>query len=148
MEATPTRVLVVADGPHSNAALVHEVRRRAAAGDSRFTLLVPAVAHGLHRVVDPEEACCEEAAQTISRLLPELEAAAGAPVAARIGAHEVLAAVEDAVNEDGFGEVIISSTRRRIPRLLHVDLPRKISALGVAVTAVPPGVRTASRIAA
>ena len=139
MEATPTGVLVVPDVPHSNAALVHAVRRRAAAGGCRFTLLVPAVAHGLHRVVDPEDACCEEAEAVIARLLPALEAAAGSPVATRIGAHEVLAAIEDAINRDGFAEVIVSTARRRVPRLLHVDLPRKVAALGVSVTAVPPG---------
>jgi hypothetical protein len=134
MEATPKRVLVVADQDHANAALIHAVRRRAAQGTCEFTLLVPAVAHGLHRVVDPEDACCEEAEATVARLAPALEQAAGAPVAARVGAHEVLAAVEDAVNEGSFDEVIVSRARGRLPRLLHLDLPRKIAALGVDVT--------------
>jgi hypothetical protein len=137
MEATPTtRVLVVADHPYANAALVQAVRRRAAAGACEFTLLVPAVAHGLHRVVDPEDACCEEAEERIGRLLPELEAAAGTAVGARIGSHEVLAAVEDALNDSPFGEVIVSTGPRRMSRLLRVDLPRKIAALGAAVTPV------------
>jgi hypothetical protein len=136
MEATPTHVLVVADPGHANTALVHAVRRREAAGPCEFTLLVPAVARGLHRVVDPEEACCAEAEATVNRLLPAVEAAAGAPVATRIGAHEVLAAVEDAMNDARFDEVIVSSPSGRVSRLLHVDLPRKIAALGAAVTAV------------
>jgi hypothetical protein len=136
MEATPNRVLVVADGPHSHGALAHAVRRRAAAGACDFTLLVPAVAHGLHRVVDPEDACCEEAELTIGSLLPALEQAAGGPVATRIGAHEVLAAVADAINESGYSEVIVATTSGRIPRLLHADLPRKIAAFGVSVTAL------------
>ena len=34
------------------AAVVHE---RVEAGWCHFTLLIPAVAHGLHRVVDPED---------------------------------------------------------------------------------------------
>jgi hypothetical protein len=134
METTPTRVLVVADRRHATAALVHAVRRRAAVGACEFTLMVPAVARGLHRVVDPEDACCEEAEETIARLLPDLEAAAGTPVAARIGSHEVLAAVEDAINDSGFAEVIVSSGSTRVARLLHVDLPRKIAALGTAVS--------------
>jgi hypothetical protein len=104
-------------------------------GDCLFTLLVPAVAHGFHRVVDPEEACCEEAEQTASRLVPALEQAAGAPVGVRIGAHEVLAAVEDAVNDATYDEVLLASAPPRILRLLHVDLPRKIAALGVEVRA-------------
>jgi hypothetical protein len=144
----PARVLIVAHRTAATPALLEAVRDRAQRPPTQFTLLVPAAAHGLHRVVDPEDACCEEAAQTISRLLPELEAAAGAPVAARIGAHEVLAAVEDAVNEGGHAEVIISAPSRVIPRLLHVDLPRKVAALGVDVTPVPPGARADSRVAA
>jgi hypothetical protein len=139
MELTPTRVLLVAEPHHANDALVHAVRRRAAAGACEFTLLVPAAARGLHRVVDPEDACCEEAEQTIARLLPAIEAAAGEPVAARIGAHEVLAAVEDAINDSGFGEVLVGTRLSLLPRLLHVDLPRKIAALGTAVTAVGHG---------
>jgi hypothetical protein len=136
MEATSTSVLVVADRTQSSAALVHAVRRRAAAGTCDFTLLVPAVAHGLHRVVDPEDACCEEAEDTIARLLPRLEAAAGVPVTARVGSHEVLAAVEDALNDASFAEVIVSTRPGRVARLLRVDLPRKIAALGAAVTPV------------
>ena len=135
MEATPRRILVVADGLHSDRALAHAVRRRAAIDDCAFTLLVPAVAHGLHRVVDPEDACCEEAEHTAARLRPALEQAAGASVDVRIGAHEVLAAVEDAVNDTRYDEVLLASAPRRIPRLLRVDLPRKIAALGVEVRA-------------
>src|SRR4051794_9892856 len=99
MEATSTQVLVVAGDARDDAALAHAVRRREAGGDAEFTLLAPAVAHRLHRVVDPEDACCAEAEARIGRLRPMLEAAAGAPVAARVGAHEVLAAVEDAIND-------------------------------------------------
>jgi hypothetical protein len=135
MEATPRRVLVVVNRPVSNRALAHAVRRRAAEDDCAFTLLVPAVARGFHRVVDPEDACCQEAERTIQGLLPALEQAAGAPVAARIGSHEVLAAIEDAVNDGGYDEVIFASAPHRIERLLRVDLPRKVAALGVEVRA-------------
>src|SRR3954454_12709588 len=136
MEATPTRVLVVADPRGTDAALAHAVRRRAALGACEFTLLVPAVARGLHRVVDPEDACCEEAQAAIAAIQPLLEAACGTPVATRIGAHEVLAAIEDALNDEHFDEVIMSTVPTRLSRLLHVDLPRKVAAHGVAVTAV------------
>ena len=135
MEATPRRVLVVLNRPVSTHALAHAVRRRAAEDDCTFTLLVPAVAHGFHRVVDPEEACCQEAEHTIQGLLPALEQAAGTAVSARIGAHEVLAAIEDAVNDGDYDEVMFASEPHRIERLLRVDLPRKVAALGVDVRA-------------
>jgi hypothetical protein len=135
MEATPRRVLVVLNRPVSTRALAQAVRRRAARDDCHFTLLVPAVAHGLHRVVDPEDACCEEAERAIRGLLPALEQAAGSRVAARIGSHEMLAAIEDAVNDAGYDEVMFASGPNRIERLLRVDLPRKVAALGVEVRA-------------
>src|SRR4051812_30982503 len=99
---TPPRVLVVADLAEPCPGLVTAVRRRAGAGHCEFTLLVPAVAHGFHRVVDPEDACCGEAESTLAALLPALQQAAGAPIATRIGAHEVLAAIEDTLNESDF----------------------------------------------
>jgi hypothetical protein len=138
METTaPRRVLVVADRTEPCPALAAAVRRRARAGRCEFTLLVPAVAHGFHRVVDPEDACCAEAESTLAALLPALEEAAGAPITTRIGAHEVLAAIEDTLNESDFQEVIVATPRARMWRWLRVDLPRKVAGLGVAVTAVP-----------
>jgi hypothetical protein len=138
METTaPPRVLVVADRTEPCPALAAAVRRRAAAGRCEFTLLVPAIAHGFHRAVDPEDACCAEAESTLAALLPPLEEAAGVPIAARIGAHEVLAAIEDTLNGSEFSEVIVATRRAPVWRWLRVDLPRKVAALGVAVTAVP-----------
>ena len=49
------RVLVVAHKTAATPALLDAVRERAARGPARFTLLVPNAAHGLHRVVDPED---------------------------------------------------------------------------------------------
>jgi len=43
---------------------------------------------------------------------------------------------KDALNDAGFAEVIVAARRGRMARLLHVDLPRKIAALGTSVTPV------------
>src|SRR3954454_916301 len=53
--ATPARILVVANQTAATPALIEAVRERAQAGPATFTLLVPKPAHGLHRVVDPED---------------------------------------------------------------------------------------------
>ena len=59
--STPTRVLIVAQQTATAPELLEAVRERAARGSCTFSLVVPAAAHGLHRVIDPEDASPEEA---------------------------------------------------------------------------------------
>jgi hypothetical protein len=102
-------VLLVAEPPDASAPLASAVRERGEGRRvARFTLLVPAVAPGLHRVVDPGDQCCAEAEQTICILRQEIEAAAGATIAAMIGSHEPLAAIEDALNLGDFDEIVLA----------------------------------------
>ena len=137
MEAsTPTRVLVVANRTAATPALIDAVRERAAKGPCTFTLLVPNTAHGLHRVVDPEDQGQTEAEETLDLALPLLEKAAGAPVEGIVGDPEPLAAIQDAVNMRGFDELIISTLPKRFSRWLRLDLPHKAAGLGLPVTTV------------
>jgi hypothetical protein len=132
-------VLLVADAPGAAASLSAAVARRPQA---RFTLLVPAIAHGLHRVVDPEDQCCAEAERAIAALSPALEAAAGESIATLTGSHEPLAAIEDALNFGDYDEVVLAMRSSRLARGAHVDLARKVGALGVPVTvAAPPSLQ-------
>lgn len=131
-----TRVLVVANRTAATPALVDAVRERAAAGDCRFTLLVPSTSHGLHRIVDPEDQSSSEADATLELALPLLEEAAGAPVEGIVGAPAPLDAIQDAVNLRGFDEIIISTLPRRVSRWLHLDLPHKLTGLGLPITMV------------
>lgn len=132
LSVTESSVLLVAERPSASASLASAVRTRR--GGARFTLLVPAVAHGLHRVVDPEDQCCEEAERTIGILRPSIEAAAGQSVPAIIGSHEPLAAIEDALNREHFDEVILAGRSGRLVRRVRLDLASKVRALGVLVT--------------
>lgn len=134
--AEPARVLIVANRTAATAGLADAVRARAARGPCTFTLLVPAVAHGLHRTVDPEDQGAGEAEATLELALPVLEDAAGTEVAGRVGAPEPLAAVEDAVNSGEFDEIILSTLPARVSRWLRLDLPHKVGGLGLPVTTV------------
>ena len=134
--STPTRVLIVANRTAATPQLVEAVRERAARGPCRFTLLVPNSAHGLHRVVDPEDQGSSEAEATLDLALPLLEDAAGGPVDGKIGDSEPLAAIQDAVNVRGFDEIILSTLPKRVSRWLHLDLPHKVAGLGLPVTTV------------
>ena len=134
--ATPARVLVVAHRTAATPALLDAVRERAARGPATFTLLVPRVAHGLHRVVNPEDTEPEEAQLVLELALPLLEEAAGGPVEGMIGDPEPLNAVQDAVNLRGFDEIIISTLPARVSRWVRLDLPHKAAGLGLPVTTV------------
>ena len=133
---SPTRVLVVAHRTAATPALSEAVRERAARGPTSFTLLVPNTAHGLHRVVDPEDQEAGEAQTVLDLALPLLEDAAGAPVEGMIGDPEPLNAIHDAVNVHGFDEIIISTLPTRVSRWLKLDLPSKLNGLGLPVTTV------------
>jgi hypothetical protein len=131
-------VLVVAHKTAATAPLLSAVRERAARGPCTFTLIVPNPAHGLHKVVDPEDQDVSEAQAVLDQALPKLSEAAGSPVEGMIGSTDPHMAVEDAVNLRGFDEVIVSTLSPRLSRWLKLDLPSKISGLGLPVTTVTP----------
>jgi hypothetical protein len=134
--STPARVLVVAHRTAATAGLGDAVRRRASEGPARFTLLVPRTAHGLHRLMDPEDTDAAEARTILERALPLLANAAGAPVDGLVGDPTPLTAIEDALNSQPFDEIIISTLPARISRWLHLDLPSKLGGFGLPVTTV------------
>lgn len=130
------RVLIVAHQTADSPQLIDAVSRRAQEGPSTFMLLVPTRPRGLHRVVDPEDHGVAEAQARLTKALPVLASAARDEVTGMVGSHEPLAAIQDALNLIGFDEVIISTLPARVSRWLHLDLPRKVSGLGVRVTQV------------
>jgi len=142
------RVLVVANKTAATPALIDAVRERAARGACEFTLLVPNATHGLHKLVDPEDQSESEAETTIELAIPLLEEAAGVPVDAMIGVPEPLAAIQDAINLHGFDEVIISTLPARVSKWLKLDLPSKVTGLGLPVTTVTARDRTSAPVPA
>jgi hypothetical protein len=136
-QSTP-RVLVVAYRTAATQPLLDAVRERAQRGRARFTLLVPNAAPGLHKVVDPEDQGGGEAQSVIDRAVPLLSDASGAPVEGIVGSPDPIAAIEDAINLRGFDEVIISTLPTRISHWLKLDLPSKVTGMGLPVTTVTP----------
>ena len=134
--STPARVLVVAHKTAATPALIEAVRERAGRGPAKFTLLVPNPAHGLHVVVDPEDVEEGEGQQVLELAIPLLEEAAGASVEGMVGDPSPMNAIQDAINIHGFDEVIISTLPARVSKWLKLDLPSKVSGLGLPVTTV------------
>jgi hypothetical protein len=134
--STPARVLVVAHKTAATPALIETVRERAARGPAEFTLLVPNAAHGLHKVIDPEDQESSEAEAVLELALPLLEQAAGGHVEGMVGDPTPMHAIQDAINLHGFDEVIISTLPARVSKWLRLDLPSKVAGLGLPVTTV------------
>jgi hypothetical protein len=134
----PARVLVVAHKTAATKPLLDAVRERARRGPCKFTLLVPNPAHGLHKVIDPEDQDAGEARAVLEQALPRLSEAAGAEVEGIVGSTDPAAAVQDAINLRGFDEVIVSTLSPRLSRWLKLDLPSKVSGMGLPVSTVTP----------
>ena len=144
--SAPTRVLIVAHKTAATPGLIGAVRERAARGPAAFTLLVPNTAHGLHKVVDPEDQESSEADQVLALAIPLLEDAAGAPVEGMIGVASPLEAIHDAINLHGFDEIIISTLPTKVSKWLRLDLPSKAAGLGLPVTTITAKEREAAPI--
>jgi hypothetical protein len=128
MDDTHTRnVLIVANRTAATPALLAEVRRRASEGPCRFTLLIP------RPYWDPDT---EESAITLELAIPLLEEAAGGRVEGLVGAEDPFLAVSAALEADQYDEIIVSTLPARVSHWLHIDLPARVSRLGLPVTVV------------
>jgi hypothetical protein len=134
----PALVLIVAKRTAATPALIEAVRRRAASGPCAFTLLIPHSSHGLGKLAsaEPTERDSDESEAVRALAVPLLEDAAGAEIETIIGDADPLAAIQDAVNQRGFDEIILSTLPARVSRWLKLDLPSKIQGLGLPVTHV------------
>ena len=120
-------VLVVANRTAATPALIEEVRRRAAEGPCRFTLLVPRPFW---------DADTEEAAITLELAIPLLEEAAGGHVEGLVGDEDPFQAVSHALEGGSFAEIIVSTLPERVSHWLHIDLPARVQRLGLPVTVI------------
>jgi hypothetical protein len=132
----PAHVLVVAHQTAATSGLLDAVRERAQRGPATFHLVVPQQAHGMHKVVDPQDAGADEAQRVLEVALPKLSEAAGHEVTGSVGDAEPLMAIQDAVNLGDYQEIIISTLPLGISRWLKLDLISKARALGLPVTHV------------
>lgn len=139
MTREPSRILVVAPLSAHDRSLLAAVARRAMQSPADFTLLIPSVARGLHRVVDPEDQSRDEAEALLEEAIPAMSAAAGRPVTGIVGGHDAFAAAWDAINFGAYDEVIVAARSSRLSRWLRIDLPRRVAGLGVPVSRVVIG---------
>jgi hypothetical protein len=123
----PARVLVVAHRTAATPRLLDEVRVRARRSSCLFTLLVP------RPYWDPDT---EETAATLELAIPLLDDACGGHVEGIIGDSDPFVAVQQALDDGDFDEIIISTLPARVSAWLRRDLPHRVERLGLPVTVV------------
>jgi hypothetical protein len=133
----PANVLVIAHQTAATPRLLDAVRERARRSPATFHLVVPKMPHGMHKVVDPQDAGADEAQRVLDTALPKLSEAAGSEVTGSLGDSEPLMAIHDEINLKGnYDEIIISTLPLGISRWLKLDVVSKSRAIGLPVTHV------------
>lgn len=119
------KVLVVANRTADSPELIAALRERAAGAPTGFTLLVPAVPHGLAWAADMK-AGWTEAAGRAERAAEQMRESGLALEEVIVGDPDPFAAVGDALHAREFDEVVVSVLPRAISRWLAVGLPARL----------------------
>jgi uncharacterized membrane-anchored protein len=131
------QVLVVANKTAASPPLLHAVRERASVAPATFHLLVPnPAAHA--EITDAERRRHHlEAENVLALALPLLDKAAGTHVEGSVSSrHDPMDAIEEALHDGEFHEVILSTLPTHVSNWLRADLPSRIAHLGMPVTTV------------
>ncbi len=135
--SSPAHVLVVAHKTAATPALLDAVAQRAARGPAWFHLLVPnphAPGWGPAYAAHPD---VSDGEQILALAVPLIEAATHRPVDGSVSPrHDPMDAIEEALRDGDFDEIILSTLPRSVSRWLHMDLPRRVAHLGLPVTTV------------
>jgi hypothetical protein len=144
------RYLVVGNQTLDSDVLAEQVRERMALGPAEFWLAVPAtpvkdlasnmvaipmpVMGGVLRMPEPPEEARRLAQAKLAAALRKLTAL-GATVDGAVTDADPMRAVEEAMSNREFDEIIVSTLPRRLSRWLHQDLPDRLQdRFGVPVT--------------
>jgi hypothetical protein len=134
-EESPAHVLVVAQEAVAPPALLDAVRARAERGPCWFFVLVP---HPVPADWHPlQRAKTREAEHALREVVALVEEAAHRPADGIVSTrHDPMDAIEEAVHDDEFDEIILSTHPHAISRRLHLDLAHRVAHLGLPVTTV------------
>jgi uncharacterized membrane-anchored protein len=147
-DVTAANVLVVAHRTAATPALLSAIRTRAERAPARFHLLVPNPAEHAEITDAARLDKHREGEQILALALPLIDEAAGGAADGSVSIrHDPMDAIEEALAKGQFDEVIVSTLPRSVSRWLHLDLPHRVSGLGLPVTTVVASERAVPSIA-
>src|SRR3954447_16270042 len=130
-------VLVFAHETAATPALLDAVRERASRGSAGFHLLVPNAAEHAELTEVEREHRHADGERMLALALPLIQDAAGGSAVGSVSyRHDPMDAIEEAIHDGGFHEIILSTLPHSVSRWLHVDLPSRVAHLGLPVTTV------------
>jgi uncharacterized membrane-anchored protein len=131
------QVLVVAHETAATPALVEAVRERAARSRAAFHLLVPNVAEHAELSEAEREHRHADGERMLALALPLVREAAGGAADGSVSyRHDPMDAIEEALHEGDFHEIILSTLPHHVSHWLHADLPERVAHLGLPLTTV------------
>jgi len=134
---THAEVLVVAHETAATPALVQAVHERAIRGPAAFHLLIPNLAEHAELTEAEREHRQADGERMLELALPVIqEAAAGAAEGSVSYRHDPMDAIEEALHDGDFHEIILSTLPHSVSGWLHIDLPHRVSHLGLPLTTV------------
>ena len=149
------RYLIVANQTLGARELREEIRKRVAAGDSSFYVLVPNTRAAHYHVVpaaggfvpmpsmatsyggpETDEEATEEARERLSTMLADLTQL-GVKAEGRLGSADPLDAIDQTLKDHEVDEVIVATLPKRVSRWLGSDIPHQVERrFGLPVTTV------------
>ena len=130
-------ILVVAHETATTPELLAAIRGRAAQGPANFHLLVPNPAHHAEMTATERAQHHADSERVLALALPQLEEAAGGSAHGSVSVrHDPMDAIEETLRSGRFDEIILSTLPHGLSRWLHVDLPRRVGALGLPLTTI------------
>jgi hypothetical protein len=130
-------VLVVADKTAATPALLTALRARADRGPVRFHLLVPNPDLASWRPASIQHPDLTHGEQVLALALPLIEDATASPVTGSVSTrHDPMDAIEQALMNGKFDEIVLSTLPHHVSRWLHVDLPSRVAHLGLPLTTI------------
>ena len=134
---THADVLVVAHETAATPALVQAIRERVLLGPARFHLLIPNLAEHAALTEAEREHRQADGERMLELAFPVIQDAAGGAADGSVSyRHDPMDAIEEALHDGEFHEIILSTLPHSVSSWLHLDLPHRVSHLGVPVTTV------------